>query len=200
MLLEALLCLSPCPNKKSQLRVFLRYKCPTPTLPLPPSPGDAAKLKMDADSHGGVRHWVVGSKSTPAQEAETKMMKFHLLPNHTPPPAVASNLFHLPFPPTLIHPPHPHSPHLLPPRISCFTRSPPFPPCPVSDIQLLSSPHLSSLPAQFSCLFPIIRRSPSLLFSPPAGPIPRERKRRSALSQHRFAFLSHSVWSVRKQD
>lgn len=110
----------------------------------PPSPGDAAKPKMDADSHGGVRHWVVGTKSTPAQEAETKMMKFHLLPNHTPPPAVASNLFHLPFPPTLIHSPtpHPHSPHLLPPRISCFTRSPPFPPCPVTDIQppLLTSP------------------------------------------------------------
>lgn len=61
--------------------------------------GEAAKLKMDADNHGGVHHWVVGSKSTPAQEAETKMMKFHLPPNHTPPTAVASNLFHLPFPP-----------------------------------------------------------------------------------------------------
>lgn len=47
---------------------------------------------------------------------------------------------------------------------------------------------------------PIIRSSPSPVFSPPAGTIPREQKRRSALSQHRFTFLSHSVCSVRKQD
>lgn len=58
---------------------------------------------------------------------------------------------------------------------------------------LLTSPSTSAI----FLPFPILS---SLLFSPPAGPIPREGKRRSALSQHRFTFLPHSVWSVRKQD
>lgn len=177
-----------------------------PSRPPPtPSPGDAAKLQMDADSHGGVRHWVVGTKSTPAQEAETKMMKFHLLPNHTPPPAMASNLFHLPFPPpTLIHSPTPTVPISCLPGFHVSHAHPPFPPCPVTDIQIDSAPLLTSPLYQRNFLafshHPHAPPLSSLLFSPPAGPIPRERKRRSALSQHRFAFLSHSVWSVRKQD
>lgn len=62
---------------------------------------------------------------------------------------------------------------------------------PSNRFQLLCSP--LRLPVQFSCLFPSSAAPPSLLFSPPAGTIPRERKRRSALSQHRFTFLSHSV-------
>lgn len=110
---------------------------------------------MDADNHGGVRHWVVGSKSTPAQEAETKMMKFHLPPNHTPPTAMASNLFHLPFP----HINSPTSPpRLLPPRVSCFTRSP-LPPCPVTDFS--SSPHLSL----YQCNFLAFSHHPQLPLS-----------------------------------
>lgn len=103
---------------------------------------------MDADKHGGVRHWVVGTKSTLAQEAETKMMKFHLPPNHTPPTAMASNLFHLPFP----HINSPTSPPcLLPLRVSCFTRSP-LPPCPVTDFS--SSPHLSFYQCNFLAFSP----------------------------------------------
>lgn len=121
---------------------------------MPPLPRET-KLKMDADNHGGVRHWVVGSKSTPAQEAETKMMKFHLPPNHTPPTAMASNLFHLPFP----HINSPTSPpRLLPPRVSCFTRSP-LPPCPVTDFS--SSPHLSL----YQCNFLAFSHHPQLPLS-----------------------------------
>lgn len=87
-----------CPIKSQLQHVNSSTVFPQVLTP-PPIPGEAAKLKMDADNHGGVRHWVVGSKSTAAREAGTKMMKFHLPPNHTPPTTTASNLFHLPFPP-----------------------------------------------------------------------------------------------------
>lgn len=93
--------LPTCPIK-SQLQ-HVNSSTVFPQVLMPPPLGEAAKLKMDADNRGGVHHWVVGSKSTPAREAGTKMMKFHLPPNHTPPTTTASNLFHLPFPPTLIH-------------------------------------------------------------------------------------------------
>lgn len=142
-----------CPIK-SQLQ-HVNSSAVFPQVLMPPL-GEAAQLKMDADNRGGVRHWVVGSKSTPAQEAGTKMMKFHLPPNHTPPTTAASNLFHLPFPHinTPLFPPH-----LLPPRVSCFTRSP-LPPSQVTDFTFLSSP--LAPPPQFSCLFPSFPAPPLL--------------------------------------
>lgn len=50
-------------------------------------------------------------------------------------------------------------PHLLPPRVSCFTRSP-LPPSQVTDFTFLSSALV--LPPQFSCLFPSFPAPPLL--------------------------------------
>lgn len=152
----------------------------------------------------GDLHSVVGSKSTPARSTRRqkpeRVMEIHLPPNHTPQPPtpIACNLFHSPqsvdlFPPLSYLPAQPVShAHTLVSFQYLYLRflSTPFLHLSPHQPNFLSS---SSTFSHHPCL-------PHPLFSPPAGAIPRERKRRSALSQHRFTFLSHSVTPARMQD
>lgn len=119
-------------------------------------------------------------------------------PNPQPPTPIACNLFHSPqsvdlFPPLSYLPAQPVShAHTLVSFQYLYLRflSTPFLHLSPHQPNFLSS---SSTFSHHPCL-------PHPLFSPPAGAIPRERKRRSALSQHRFTFLSHSVTPARMQD
>lgn len=134
-------------------------------------------------------------------------MALHL--PHTPPPP----------PPAVTCSTHPN-----PSDLSSPFNLPVFPPCPLprslslfhmhapssfptaSPLDFIYLPHLSHYQfSQFisdSCFSHHPCHSPFLphpLFSPPAGTIPGERERRSALSQHRFTFLRHSNGAARSQ-
>lgn len=86
-------------------------------------------------------------------------------------------------------------PRLLPPRVSCFTRSP-LPPGQVTDFTFLSSP--LALPPQFSCLFPSFPAPPLLSSHLLLAQSPENRK--GGQLCHNTGSHFFPICSVRKQD
>lgn len=153
------------------------------------SPEEAHNWRRRQTSMEGIfiRWWVVNQLLLEAKE-------FHLPPNHTT--QSPSQATCTPFPSSFLYLPSFSNSHAHP-LISFQYLCNRFHITPLFHLSLHQPNFLSSSSTvaffHHSCLLP-----PH--FSPPAVTIPREWKKRSALSQHRFTFLSHSVRPARMQD